>query len=131
MPQACRRLVFEDGRKVADLLVNPSNDGWFGDHDGARDNHLQLARLRCIENRVPMVRAVNTGRSAWIDSDGVLRAVLPSEAPGELVAEVMLDDRVPPFARLARWPVALVSLAAVGLLVVARPRAVEPAGGVG
>ena len=131
VPQACRRLVYEDGRKVSDLLVNPSNDGWFGDHDGARDTHLQLARLRCIENRVPMVRAVNTGRSAWIDSDGVHRASLPSLESGELVAAVELDDRVPPFARLARWPVAIISLVAVGLLAAATPRVMEPEVGVG
>lgn len=119
VPEVCRRLVHEDGEKIVDLLVNASNDGWFGDHDGARGNHLQLARLRCIENRVPMVRAVNTGRSAWIDSTGRLVEVLPARADGELLASVTLDDRRTPFSWLGRWPVGGLSLIAAGLLVAA------------
>lgn len=119
VPEVCRRLVHEDGRKVVDLLVNASNDGWFGDHEGARGTHLQLARLRCIENRVPMVRAVNTGRSAWIDANGVLVEALPSSTDGVLVAPVVLDDRRSPFARLGRWPVGVLSAVAAGLLLIA------------
>ena len=58
--------------KDIDCLVNLTNDGWF--HGSSElDQHLITASFRCIETRVPMVRAVNTGISAFIDGDGVVR----------------------------------------------------------
>ncbi len=58
-------------RKV-DLLVNLTNDGWF--HGSSElDQHLITAAFRAVECRTPMVRAVNTGISAVIDGDGVIR----------------------------------------------------------
>lgn len=55
-----------------DCLVNLTNDGWF--HGSSElDQHLITASFRCIETRVPMVRAVNTGISAIIDGNGRLR----------------------------------------------------------
>ncbi len=122
----CRSLVWDGDRKAADLLVNASNDGWFGDWPGPRGVHLQLARFRCIENRVPMVRAVNTGLSASIDSTGTVHDRLPELESGELVAATILDDRVPPYARIGRGPVVLMAVAGLVLLVSAR-RAAEAA----
>ena len=58
------------------MLVNLSNDGWFGDAIAGRDQHNQIARFRCIENRVPMVRAANTGQSVGIDSSGKVIAAI-------------------------------------------------------
>ena len=55
-----------------DCLVNLSNDGWF--HGSSEhDQHLITASFRCIETRVPMIRAVNTGISAIIDGNGQIR----------------------------------------------------------
>jgi apolipoprotein N-acyltransferase len=55
-----------------DLLVNLTNDGWF--HGSSElDQHLITAAFRCVENRIPMVRAVNGGISAFIDGDGRIR----------------------------------------------------------
>jgi apolipoprotein N-acyltransferase len=52
--------------------VNLTNDGWF--HGSSElDQHLITAAFRCVEFRTPMVRAVNTGISAIIDGDGVVR----------------------------------------------------------
>src|SRR5690606_11264799 len=65
MPGVCRRLVWA-GEGRADVLVNLTNDGWFGDMEGGREQHLQIGRFRAIENRVPMVRSANTGISAAI-----------------------------------------------------------------
>ncbi|MEZ5943370.1 MAG: apolipoprotein N-acyltransferase [Planctomycetaceae bacterium] len=60
-----------DGADV-DVLVNMSNDGWF--HGSSEhDQHLISASFRCVETRVPMVRAANMGISAIIDGDGVIR----------------------------------------------------------
>ncbi len=60
------------GPKRVDFLVNLTNDGWF--HGSSElDQHLITAAFRCVECRTPMVRAVNTGISAFIDGDGVVR----------------------------------------------------------
>ncbi|MCC6764381.1 MAG: apolipoprotein N-acyltransferase [Deltaproteobacteria bacterium] len=67
-PDLTRRFV--DGG--ADFLVNITNDAWFG-RTSAPYQHLAMATLRTIENRVPLVRVANTGFSAMVDSDGTIR----------------------------------------------------------
>ncbi|MBC8202079.1 MAG: apolipoprotein N-acyltransferase [Planctomycetes bacterium] len=70
VPSVIRDLVWVDGKRVAGALINLSNDGWFSDDDGARLQHVREARMRCIENKTPMVRAANTGLSCLIDASG-------------------------------------------------------------
>ena len=53
----------------AHLLVNLTNDGWFG-HTAELDQHMNDAVFRCIENRRPMVRCTNNGITASVDSFG-------------------------------------------------------------
>ncbi len=53
----------------ANLLVNITNDAWFG-RSSAPYQHLSMAVLRTVENRIPMVRAANTGISGLIDARG-------------------------------------------------------------
>ena len=67
-PALTRRFV-NDG---ADFLVNITNDAWYG-HTAAPYQHLVQASFRAIENRVPLVRAANTGISAVVDADGRIR----------------------------------------------------------
>ena len=57
--------------KGADLLVNITNDAWFGD-TAAPEQHLQASVFRAVENRVPVVRAANTGISCFIDPMGAV-----------------------------------------------------------
>jgi apolipoprotein N-acyltransferase len=64
-PALTRRFV----ERGADFLVNITNDAWYG-HTGAPYQHLVQASFRAIENRVPIVRAANTGISAIIEPDG-------------------------------------------------------------
>ncbi|MFG0305520.1 MAG: apolipoprotein N-acyltransferase [Phycisphaerales bacterium JB040] len=94
MPAVGRRLVFEDGRRRANLLVNPSNDGWFGDSVAMREYYLRSCRWRSAELATPMVRACNTGISAVIDARGRLVAdTLTSPAGARAHASgVLVED---------------------------------------
>jgi len=70
----CFETIFPDiSRKFAaqgaELLVNLTNDAWFG-RTSAPYQHLSMAVLRCVENGLPMVRAANTGISAFILANG-------------------------------------------------------------
>ena len=108
MSWVTRELVFPSsaGRaREVDLLVNITNDGWYGWFDAGRAQHLQLARFRCIETRTPMVRSANTGLCAGIDSSG--RVVAGPTAPRTatwLHASPPLDGRTPPFASVGEVP---------------------------
>jgi len=64
-PYVARNFV----RKGAGILVNITNDAWFGDTAASRQ-HLQSSVFRAIENRVPVVRAANTGISCFLDHTG-------------------------------------------------------------
>jgi len=66
----CRDLVFGDGERRADILVNMTNDGWFGGWEPARRTHVLLSRWRCVELGTPMIRSANTGISCVIDRRG-------------------------------------------------------------
>ena len=57
----------------AELLVNITNDAWFG-RTSAPYQHLVMEAMRAVENRVPLVRAANTGFSAVVDIDGRIRS---------------------------------------------------------
>ena len=113
----CRRLVWRSGRRVASVIVNASNDGWFGDWTPARASHFEFARFRAIENRTPLVRVVNTGDSGWIDSDGRIVDRLAGPAPGWVLATPRLDDRRPLYAMVGDVP--MMGWAVVLVLVVA------------
>jgi apolipoprotein N-acyltransferase len=67
-PELTREFV-ADG---ADFLVNITNDAWFG-RTSAPYQHLAMATIRAVENRVPLVRVANTGFSAMVDADGTIR----------------------------------------------------------
>jgi len=107
VPAVCRRLVWDaNGAKAAPILATLANEGWFGAHDAVRERHVQIARFRCIENRVPMVRAANTGLSVHIDSNGFLIGDLPSgrhslfRQTGWVEARTRLDERVTLYSRI-------------------------------
>jgi len=104
--RVCRQLVTVNGRKRADVMVNLSNDGWFifktsrWTHASTElDQHLAQYVFRAVENRVPVVRAVNTGISANIDSNGRIVEIVSRPGRrkmigGRLVAPTLVDDRL-------------------------------------
>jgi len=114
VPQLVRGIVHDSTKehpqqKEVDVLLNLTNDGWF--HGSSElDQHLITAAFRCVECRVPMVRAVNTGISAVIDGDGAIRARAVNEKTGKsklteayLVESVPLDPRQSAYVRYGDW----------------------------
>ena len=74
VPHLVRRMAAQKSPEgtPADLLINLTNDAWF--HGSSElDQHLITAAFRCVENRIPMVRSVNGGISAFIDGNGCIR----------------------------------------------------------
>lgn len=78
-------------KKGARVLVNQTNDAWFGD-TAAPHQHLQLARFRSIENRVPMVRATNSGVTAIVGPNGEVTRQLNVFTRDMIVADVALPS---------------------------------------
>ena len=100
--QLCYEIIFSgevvDRRNRPAFLFNPSNDAWFG--AWGPPQHLAQARLRALEEGLPVIRATPTGISAIVDADGRLLASLSWRRAG------VIDSRLPaaraptPFARL-------------------------------
>lgn len=90
-------------------LLNISNDAWFGNSIGPRQ-HLDQARLRAIEEGLPMLRATNTGISAVIDPHGRILARLELNQRG--ILDARLPSPLPPtfFSRWGDLPMLLASI---------------------
>ena len=99
------------------LILNVTNDGWFGDTPGPRQ-HLAQARLRAVEQGLPVVRAANTGISAVIDPYGRTVAMLPVGREGVLDSALPQALPATPFGRYGQgmW-LALLGLCLVGAMV--------------
>lgn len=93
-----------DVLREATLLVNVTNDAWFGDSTAAHQ-HLQISRMRALEAGRPMLRAANDGVSALIGADGAVQATLPRFKPGVLTGVVQPRTGLTPYARVGNAPV--------------------------
>ena len=120
--QICYEIIFSgqvvDRADRPDYIFNPSNDGWFG--DWGPPQHLAQARMRAIEEGLPVLRATTTGISAVIDANGIVRQHIARHVAGRL------DGLVPPahaptlFARIGNglplgWAAVLLVLCLVAL----------------
>ncbi len=104
------------------LMLNVTNDAWFGDTPGPRQ-HFAQARLRTIEEGLPLVRAANTGVTAVIDSYGRIRARLPVGAVGFLDADLPVPLSPTIFNRTGHSAAFVMWLAAlIGALTLPRVR---------
>jgi len=117
----CREMVYDAGVKRADLLVNLTNDGWY---PGTSQpiQHEQIARFRCVENRVPMARAVNRGVSGFIDSTGRVTETVATDGKRRLVAgtassRVHADPRSTLFGRIGDLVAEICAVVTMGLLL--------------
>ena len=93
----------------ATLLVNVSNDAWFGD-SLAPHQHLQMARMRALESGRYMLRATNTGISAIIDEKGEIVKQSPQFKATALSAQVSLFKGSTPYVLWGNYPVVIASL---------------------
>ncbi|MFZ4430409.1 MAG: apolipoprotein N-acyltransferase, partial [Phycisphaerales bacterium] len=86
-PHVRRLVAGRQGVRRADVIINVTNDGWFGSFVPARLQHLQIARWRSLELATPMVRAANTGISCAIDAGGQVRELGPVGAASPALSE--------------------------------------------
>ncbi len=96
-PELVRTLV----KHGANVLVNQSNDGWFGDSP-ARRQHLLMARMRAIENDRWMLRATNDGLTAAIDPAGRVES-FPSGSRDVFLARYGLKSGETLYTRFGDW----------------------------
>src|SRR5258708_37076839 len=119
LPLICYEAIFPghvvDRNDRPGWIVNLTNDGWFGISTGPYP-HLQQARLRAIEQGLPLVRAANTGISAVIDPLGRVVAQLGLGVEG--VLDSTLPAAIAPtiYARFGDIPAAIIVAAALFLV---------------
>lgn len=103
------------------FIFNPSNDSWYAEF--GPEQHLAQARLRAIEEGLPIIRATPTGISAIVDADGRILASVPWGRPG--AAEAVIPPAHPPtlFARAGNWMALVVIVFLYAAAVAIRRRA--------
>jgi apolipoprotein N-acyltransferase len=117
-PLICYEAIF-GGQIVSpaerpDWLVNVTNDAWFGNSSGPRQ-HLAAARLRAVEEGLPLLRAANTGISAGFDARGHELARLGVDRTGTLTIVLPGAEPVTMFARIGLIVPLALAFAVLGL----------------
>ena len=105
----------------ATLLVNVTNDAWFGDSI-APHQHLQIARVRAAEAGRYLLRAANTGVTAVIDPKGALVDTLPQFRVGVLKAAVRGHTGSTPYASVGNYLIVVLCASALAVVFVAARR---------
>ena len=119
-PLICYEVLFSDktiNKKLRpDLLVNVTNDAWFGESTGPYQ-HLDMARMRSIEYGIPMARVANTGVTAYIDPMG--RIVKQIKLNQEGIFDVFLLKKLDPtMYEIYRYNVLAILIAIILLFLV-------------
>jgi apolipoprotein N-acyltransferase len=121
----CYESVFPDevrqfAANGADVFVNISNDGWYGD-SGAYAQHLKLARMRAVENARWLLRDTNTGVTASIDPYGRIVASVPRKIRTVLEAPYALSNVTTFYTRHGDWFAYLCAIISVVALILRLP----------
>lgn len=129
LPLICYEVVFAHNlfgiSERPGFLMNLTNDAWFGTRSGPQQ-HLAQARMRAIEQGLPMLRAANTGISAVIDPQGRVLDQLALNTAGYLDVALPAPAAATLYSRMGDLPVALLLLVASIALVVGRSRTDQP-----
>ncbi|ALM51780.1 apolipoprotein N-acyltransferase [Halomonas huangheensis] len=108
----CYEIIYADlvasRARHSDILLTVSNDSWFGDSIGPHQ-HLEMARLRALENGRYVIRATSNGITAIIDDQGKVLDQLPQFESLRLDGEVQPMTGLTPFSRTGSWPVWLLA----------------------
>jgi len=116
MPWLSRRFV---AASHANLLVNLTNDGWFG-NTVAPWQHARLAQWRAIETRRSLVRATNTGVTTIINPRGEMLETLPVFSTGVLTAKVPLMRGKTFYVQFGDWFTWIVTAASLSIVIIHR-----------
>jgi apolipoprotein N-acyltransferase len=96
LPLICYEVIFPDLVAVdaasAQLIVNVTNDAWFGNTPGPYQ-HFRQAQIRAVENGLPLLRAANNGISAVVDSRGRIVDALAIDARGAIDVRVPIVEK--------------------------------------
>jgi apolipoprotein N-acyltransferase len=116
----CYESVFGDevrqfARQGAEVLVNISDDGWYGD-TSAPWQHLNMARMRAIENRRWILRDTNTGVTASIDPYGTVRQSIPRHAVGALAARFGYGSEMTFYTEHGDWFAYACAILSLGMM---------------
>jgi apolipoprotein N-acyltransferase len=116
LPLICYEIIFPGqvmpkGQRPG-WIVNVTNDGWFGISTGPYQ-HFQQARVRAIEEGLPLVRAANTGISAVVDPVGRIINSLPLGSEGVIDSPLPRPISTPVYARVGDVPTAMIVIIAV------------------
>jgi apolipoprotein N-acyltransferase len=115
----CYESVFGDEvrqftRLGAEVLVNISDDGWYGD-SSAPWQHLNMARMRAIENRRWILRDANNGVTATIDPYGTVRQSIPRHQVDALPAQFGYSSEITFYTAHGDWLAELCAIVALGI----------------
>lgn len=118
-PSICYEILFPgevmELLPEAGLLVNISNDAWFGDSIAAHQ-HLQIARMRALESGRPLARATNSGITALVDWQGRIMAQSPQFKQTVLTGTLQPRRGSTPYVSLDDWPLRLLLMGSLGYL---------------
>jgi apolipoprotein N-acyltransferase len=110
-PEAVRRFTLGG----AGLLINISNDGWFG-RSAAPAQHLMMARVRAVENRRWLLRDTNNGFTVAVDPYGRIAAQLATDIRGQLDAPYDFRSGLTPYVRFGDWIAWLCVAMSIGVI---------------
>ena len=119
-PLICYEVIFPGevvGAERPEWMLNVTNDAWFGASAGPYQ-HLAAARLRAVEQGLPVARAAQTGISAVYDARGRWVAGLGIGVKGLVISSLPSSQPPTLFARSGSWPVAMFALCSLIFLVV-------------
>lgn len=122
--QVCYEIIFSGevvGPRRPRLLFNPSNDAWFG--TWGPPQHLAQARMRAMEEGLPIIRSTPTGISAVIGADGALLATVPHQRAGRIELPIPAALPPTPFSRIGNLAAALLAAVLLAGAIALRRRA--------